>query len=76
MTQALGLNNNNDVVGFYVDTAGSTHGFILRSGHWQGINDPHGVGSTVVNGVDNKDRLVGFYGNVAGGISHGFVATP
>ena len=75
-TQALGVNDSNEVVGTYTDTSNLTHGFTWKAGVWQSIDDPNGIGSTVVNGINNAGTLVGFWGNTAAGISHGFVAVP
>ena len=46
------------------------HGFTLKSplgpvSHWQAIDDPNGVGTTTVNGVNNTGKLVGFYTDAA-----------
>jgi hypothetical protein len=75
-TQCLGVNDSNEVVGTYTDTSNLTHGFTWKAGVFQSIDDPNGIGSTVVNGVNNAGTLVGFWGNVGAGISHGFVAVP
>ena len=73
-TQALGLNNRGQVVGAYMDSAGLTHGFVytVSSGQYASVDDPNGVGSTIVNGVNDAGVLVGFYG--APPINSGFVA--
>jgi hypothetical protein len=75
-TQALGLNNKGQVVGTYLDAASLSHGFIynVSSGQYTSIDDPNGVGSTVVNGINDAGDLVGFYG--APPINSGFVALP
>ena len=75
-TQALGLNNNGLVVGTYMDGGGNTHGFVYNSNgnYYVSIDDPNGVGSTIVNGVNDRGTLVGFYG--ASPINSGFVAFP
>ena len=75
-TQALGVNNHGQVVGFYTDNAGGTHGFVYSIGtSWfTTIDAPGGVGSTIVNGINDAGKLVGFYG--AAPINVGFVATP
>ncbi|HET6180577.1 MAG TPA: hypothetical protein VFE61_26905 [Candidatus Sulfotelmatobacter sp.] len=75
-TQALGLNNNGIVVGFYTDAAGNTHGFTYNrtTKAWQSIDDPDGVGTTIVNGINDNGRLVGFFGTAP--INSGFVAIP
>lgn len=77
-TQALGLNNNGVVVGTWTDTAttNNMHGFVytISTGDFESIDDPDGIGTTVVNGVNNKGVLVGFYGTSP--INHGFVAMP
>ena len=76
-TQALGVNNNNLVVGSYTDATANTHGFVYNfaTNKYQQVDDPNGIGTTLINGINDAGTLVGFWGNTAGGISHGFVAT-
>lgn len=75
-TQALGLNNKGQVVGSYTDAANNTHGFVyeISTKKWQSIDDPDGVDTTIVNGINDNGVLVGFYGTSP--INTGFVATP
>jgi hypothetical protein len=76
LTQALGVNNNGEVVGVY-SAAGFMHGFIydVSTPAYQSIDDPQGIGTTTVNGINDQARLVGFYLDRAGN-TDGFVATP
>jgi hypothetical protein len=79
-TQAFGINDKNQIVGSYLDSAGVMHGFVLTDptgpvSHWQTIDDPNGIGSTVVNGINNAGDLVGFYTDAAGN-TDGMLATP
>ena len=39
------------------------------------VNDPHGMGSTLINGVNDRGELVGFYTDSAGN-TDGFLAKP
>ena len=75
-TQALGLNNKGQVVGSYTDAASNTHGFVydVNLHKWQSIDDPDGVGTTIVNGINDNQQLVGFFGTSP--INTAFVATP
>jgi len=75
-TQALGLNNRGQVVGFYTDAAGASHGFVYAIGtaHFVTVDEPSGFGTTIVNGINDAGKLVGFYGTAP--INTGFVATP
>jgi probable HAF family extracellular repeat protein len=65
--QALGINNERDVVGSYTDTAGATHGFLYDQGKntYTTIDDPNGIkgptAMTVANGINDKGQVVGFY---------------
>ena len=72
-TQALGVNNGDQVVGSFVDRAGSMHGFVWANGGVKRIDDPHAKAGTVVNGINNRHQLVGFYVDAAGN-TDGFVA--
>ena len=75
-TQALGLNNKGLVVGSWTDTSGNSHGFVytVASGTFTSVDDPDGIGTTLVNGINDKGMLVGFYGNAP--LNSGFVAAP
>jgi hypothetical protein len=75
-TQALGLNNKGLVVGSWTDTSNNSHGFVytVSSSTFVSVDDPSGIGTTIVNGINDKGVLVGFYG--ASPINSGFVAIP
>ena len=79
MTQAFGVNDHDEVVGAYTVGTGSSaqmHGFTWRPGHgFSTVDDPHGVGTTTINGVNNAGDLVGFYVDGAGN-TDGMIATP
>jgi hypothetical protein len=79
-TQAFGINPEHQIVGSYLDGNGVQHGFVLTNplgpkSHWQSIDDPNGIGSTVVNGINGAGDLVGFYTDAAGN-TDGMLATP
>ena len=79
-TQAFGVNTKDQIVGSYLNGAGVQHGFVLSSplgprSHWQSIDDPNGIGSTVVNGINTAGDLAGFYTDTAGN-THGMLAQP
>jgi probable HAF family extracellular repeat protein len=74
-TQCFGTNDSNWIVGTYTDASGNTHGFLRVGTAFTSIDDPNGVGSTVINGINNDGAIVGFWGNTAAGISHGFIGT-
>jgi hypothetical protein len=58
-----------------MDAGGNTHGFVWTgTGGFQNVDDPNGVGTTVVNGINDHGVLVGFYGTAP--TNSGFIATP
>jgi len=75
-TMALGLNNKGSVVGTYTDQAGNSHGFVynISSKSFTSVDDPNGIGTTIVNGINDHGVLVGFWGTSPN--NTGFVATP
>lgn len=79
MTQPFGISNGGEVVGAYTTGTGSsavTHGFTWRSGHgFTTVDEPHGPRTTVINAVNGRGDLVGFYTDAAGR-THGFLAAP
>jgi hypothetical protein len=78
-TMALGVNNFDEVVGTYSvgsSTSAVMHGFTWTPQHgFTTVDDPHGIGTTVINGVNDKGQLVGFYADSAGN-TDGLLATP
>jgi hypothetical protein len=75
-TQALGVNNGDEVVGTYTVGSGDNamnFGFTWSPGFgFQTVNDPNGVGSTTINGVNDRGAVVGFYADAQGN-TDGFV---
>ena len=69
-TQPLGVNNNDEVVGMATVGSGTSAtmlGFTFYPGFgFKTINDPHGSGTTTINGVNACGDLVGFYVDGAG----------
>ena len=78
-TMALGVSNYDEVVGVYTVGSGSSavmHGFTWTPQHgFSTVDDPHGMGTTTINGVNDFGQLVGFYVD-ANGNTDGFLATP
>ncbi|HTU82062.1 MAG TPA: hypothetical protein VMF61_08020 [Candidatus Acidoferrales bacterium] len=72
-TVPLGINVHDQIVGFYVMGTGSsavTHGFLLDKpamhARFVTIDDPNGVANTIVNGINDKGAMVGFYVDASG----------
>ena len=74
-TQALGINDLGEIVGFYTDAAGNQHGYIDNDGVFTSF-DPPGSASTTINGLNDKGDIVGFYTNPTTDTVEGFVGTP
>ena len=73
------VNDHDEVVGAYTVGTGSnavTHGFTWQPGYgFRTVDDPHGVGTTTINGVNDAGDLVGFYTDSAGN-TDGMLAIP
>ncbi len=78
-TMALGVNDRDEVVGTYTVGSGSgavMHGFTSTPrGGFVTVDDPHGIGTTTINGVNDAGDLVGFYVDAAGN-TDGMLALP
>src|SRR5262249_60184692 len=71
-TQAIGINNRGQIVGFYNDSTG-THGFVDDNGRFDTINVPiPGAIGTALNGVNDRGQIVGNY-DTSGGLENGFL---
>ena len=69
INQLLGVNDSNIAVGFYVDGAGTTHGYTYNIGAMTfsgNIDDPNGVGATTAAAINNAGEIAGFYTDRAG----------
>jgi hypothetical protein len=75
-TELLGLNDYGIAVGEDI-VDGVTHGIIYNSytGQFTTLDDPHAVGSTVFNGINDEGDIVGFYTDAAGN-TDGLLAVP
>jgi uncharacterized membrane protein len=58
-TEALGINNHGDIVGFYTKS-GLTHGFVLKDGTYTSV-DVAGAIQTVAKGINDWGTVTGFY---------------
>jgi hypothetical protein len=70
-TQVIGINQAGDTVGFWIDHAGVTRGFVRRNGHFHSVASP-GAGVTQLLGLNDRGMAAGFYQDGAGA-PHGFV---
>src|SRR5580692_7352881 len=64
---AYGINDTGTIVGFYTDSSGATHGFLLRGETYTTLDVP-GASSTVALGINNKGSIVLFWVNSKGAI--------
>jgi len=72
-TRAHGIDGSN-IVGYYEDASGSTHGFLYDGSNWTTLDYP-GADGTAAHGIDGSN-IVGYYGDYAGPIlmtAHGFL---
>jgi hypothetical protein len=81
-TMILGVNNNNQLVGSFVDGNGITNGFVYNwaTSTWQTVDDPYqsstaafNVTGTTINGINDRGQIVGFFSD--GTNVNGFLAT-
>jgi hypothetical protein len=70
-SQAVGINNAGNIVGFYLPTATTSIGFLDKGGVISTI-DPFGSTFTQALGINNLGEIVGFYTDAAG-VQHGYV---
>jgi len=73
-TQALGINNFGEIVGFYTDGNAVQHGYVDNGGIFTSF-DPAGSVNTTINGVNDLGQIAGFYTDANDNVI-GFVGTP
>src|SRR5262245_49198679 len=77
LTNVQGINDGGDIVGFYNDVAGRTHGFARSGGVFRSIDFPGSI-STQARGINLSGDIVGTYqrpGESGGVPVHGFLLT-
>jgi hypothetical protein len=73
-SEAWGISNRGDVVGFYSDATGAVHGYLsTRTGSPSRIDVPR-ADATLVYSITARGVLYGTYDTR--GVAHGFIATP
>jgi hypothetical protein len=77
---ASGISNRNEIAGtYFVGRSQVPHGFVLTNlltkPTYETVDDPNGIGTTGISGVNDKGELVGTYVDQAGN-TNGFLATP
>jgi uncharacterized membrane protein len=71
-TSANGINNNNVIVGSYLDSASFVHGYVYRTGKYNRVDFP-GATATEVLGINDYGDIVGMY-ELPGPLNfHGFL---
>jgi probable HAF family extracellular repeat protein len=58
---ATGINDAGQIVGYYSDSKGATHGFLDIGGSYTTLDDPNGVNGTWAYGISNSGFIVGQY---------------
>ena len=81
-TGYTGINDVGELIGYYTDSNGYSHGFIYDGSSFIRIDDPSAVDNsgcvteqecgTFFMGLNNSGQAVGYYKN-ADGVSHGFI---
>src|SRR5260370_8592662 len=63
--QATGINDKGSISGFYIDSTGKNHGFLISKGEFRTLDFP---GSTLTQafGLNNHDEVVGAYVDASG----------
>jgi hypothetical protein len=70
-TECWGINDSGTLVGDYIDSTGTYHGFVDVAGTFTTI-DPPGTTKTVVYGIANTGEMGGYFID-ASGVQHGFI---
>jgi probable HAF family extracellular repeat protein len=75
ITDAYGINNAGQIVGYYYNSTGTEHGYVYTGGSFTTIDVPGATG-TGAHGINKAGQISGFYivGNPLPA-AHGFVAT-
>src|SRR5258706_12942112 len=70
-TQVIGINNRGYTDGFYIDNAGTNHGFLDINGTFTTVDFP-GTTLNQLLGLNNLEQAAGYYADAAG-IDHPYI---
>jgi hypothetical protein len=70
-TQVIAINANGDTAGFYIDSAGVTHGFLDTGGTFATVDAPNTTFNQLL-GLNNKGQAAG-YSQDANGTQHPYI---
>jgi hypothetical protein len=70
-TWIMEVNNKSEMVGYYIDQSGVSHGFLREGKNTKTIDDPKGTSYTLCFGLNSKGTIVGEYADSANKV-HGF----
>jgi hypothetical protein len=73
-TQVIGINKRGDTDGFYVDTAGKTHGFINVNGSFKSVDFPGSTFNQLL-GINDYDQAAGYLQDSQGNF-HPYSSAP
>lgn len=73
-TSVQSINDLGEIVGYYIDSSNTAHGFADINGVYSSFDAPGATGSYAM-GVNNNGDIVGYYAD-ANGVGHGFLDTP
>src|SRR5207244_9853623 len=59
-TQALGINDSDQVVGSYIDANSVQHGFLYSGATYTTLDDPNAVNGTVAQAINNAGDIVDY----------------
>jgi probable HAF family extracellular repeat protein len=60
-TAVTGINNQGQIVGYYLDSSNVQHGYIYSGGTYITVDAPLGDHGTVVTGINDAGQIVGYY---------------
>jgi probable HAF family extracellular repeat protein len=70
ITKLYAASSNDIGAGAYFDSSGVQHGFMVTRGKFKTVDDPNGVGTTFLTGVNASGTAVGYYID-GSGLYHG-----
>jgi len=64
-SEAVGINDKEDIVGYYEDSSGVWHGFLLQGSNYTTLDVP-GAARSYADGINNKGHIVLFWFDSSG----------
>lgn len=73
---SMSINDSGEIACTFTDTSSSIHGCLSNGVTFSTVDDPNGIGTTNLTGINNSGQIVGWFTGTQDSTVHGFTSVP